>query len=316
MNMFSFALRRIFTLIPLLLGVSFFVFCLLRYGETDPALAYVRLSGLPPTEAVLNTTREALGLNAPLWQQYLTWLANAVQGDMGLSYVTGQSALGEILYYLPATLKLTCWAMVLTIIGSIPLGVVAALYKDRWPDHCVRLFSFTAVSMPSFWLGFLLILLFVRILNVLPAMGMEGAEFFILPVVTLSFMSIGINARLIRSSMLEHMHSRSVTYAYARGLKKWRIIGQHVLRNAFIPVLTVMSMHFGELLGGAVIVENIFNWPGVGRYVVTAIYNHDYPVIQAFTLVTTIIFVVVSLVTDVLYAYIDSRVGLKDIGHA
>ena len=263
--MIRFLCRRLLLLFPLLLGVSVFVFAVLRHGKTDPAMAYLRLSGLPPTESMLAATRENLGLNNPLWKQYLDWLTSALQGDMGLSYVTGNSALHEILYYLPATIELTMWAMAATIFISVPLGIAAALYKDRWPDHLTRIFAFSAVSMPSFWLGFLLVLLFSRHLDILPAMGRGGPEFLVLPVLTLSFMSMGINIRLVRASMLEHMHSRSVTYARSRGLKKWRIIGQHVLRNALIPVLTSMSMHFGELLGGAVIVENIFNWPGVGR---------------------------------------------------
>ncbi|ATD81046.1 MULTISPECIES: nickel ABC transporter permease subunit NikB [Desulfovibrio] len=310
--MIRFLCRRLLVLSPLLLGVSVFVFAVLRHGKTDPAMAYLRLSGLPPTESLLATTRESLGLNQPLWKQYLDWLSSALQGDLGLSYVTGNPALNEILYYLPATIELTMWAMAATIFISVPLGIAAALYKDRWPDHLTRIFAFSAVSMPSFWLGFLLVLLFSRHLDILPAMGRGGPEFLILPVFTLSFMSMGINIRLVRASMLEHMHSRSVIYARSRGLKKWRIIGQHVLRNAFIPVLTSMSMHFGELLGGAVIVENIFNWPGVGRYVVSAIYNHDYPVIQTFTLVTTLIFVFVNLLTDVLYARIDPRIRLGE----
>ncbi len=308
--MLRYITRRLLTLIPLCLGVSLFVFCVLRLGKTDPALAYARISGLPPTEKILASIRADLGLNNPFWQQYFDWITNTLQGDMGLSYVSGNSALGEILYFLPATLELTLWAICATIIISIPLGIIGAYYKDKWPDYGIRFISFSAVSMPSFWLGFLLMLLFAKYFGFLPAMGREGASSLILPVLTLSFMSIGINARLIRASMLEHMHSRSVIYAKARGVSKFRIT-LHILRNACIPVLTTLSMHFGELLGGAVIVESIFNWPGVGRYVLTAIYNHDYPVIQAFTLVMAGIFVVVNLLVDIVYSYIDPRIRLE-----
>ncbi len=307
--MLKYVIRRLLTLIPLGFGVSLFVFCVLRLGKTDPALAYARISGLPPTETILADIRTSLGLDNPLWQQYFDWLSKALQGDMGLSYVSGSSALGEILYFLPATLELTILAIITTIAISIPLGIVGAYYKDRWPDYGIRLLSFSAVSMPSFWLGFLLMLVFAKYFGILPAMGRDGAASLILPVLTLSFMSIGINARLVRASMLEHMHSRSVAYAKARNVSKFRIM-LHVLRNACIPVLTTLSMHFGELLGGAVIVENIFNWPGVGRYVLTAIYNHDYPVIQSFTLVMAGIFVVVNLFIDILYARIDPRIRL------
>ncbi len=301
--------RRLLALVPLGLGISLFVFLVLRLGDADAALAYVRLSGLPPTEDVLREVRAELGLNLPLWQQYLRWLSEAMQGNWGVSYVSGTSALGEILQYLPATLQLTLGAMALTVLGSVVLGTVAALYRDGWPDYVLRIFSFSAVSMPSYWLGFLLILLFARYWNILPAMGNEGALSMILPICTLAFMTLGLSARLVRAALLEHMHSRAVMYARSRGLSSWQR-GIHIGRNAAIPVLTALSMYFGELLGGAVIVESIFNWPGVGRYVISAIYNHDYPVIQAFTLVMTGVFVCINLLVDCLYVWIDPRMRL------
>ncbi len=309
--MLKYIIKRLLMLIPLSLGVSIFVFFVLRLGKTDPAMAYNKLSGLPATEAMLEKTRAELGLNEPLWQQYLDWLMAALQGDLGMSYVSKSSALGEILYFLPATLELTLIAISLTVIVSVPLGIIGAYYKDKWPDYLIRLISFSAVSMPSFWLGFLLMLLFAKYFGFLPAMGRDGLSSTILPVLTLSFMSIGINARLVRASMLEHMHSRSVIYARARGVSNFRIM-LHVLRNACIPVLTTISMHFGELLGGAVIVENIFNWPGVGRYVLTAIYNHDYPVIQSFIIIMAAIFIVVNLVVDIVYLYVDPRLSREN----
>ncbi len=305
----NFIVRRLIATIPLLLGISFFVFFLLRLGEADAALAYIRVSGLVPTERTIAMVRENLGLNLPLWQQYVEWLSFAIQGDLGLSYVSGHSAMGEVLSYLPATLELACWAMFLTLVGSIPLGIIGAVYKDRWPDTLIRIFSFSAVSMPSYWLGFLLIFLFARLWDILPAMGNEGAASFILPVCTLAFMSLGINARLVRGAVLEYMHSRSVMYAKARGLSFWRV-WVHILRSASIPVVTALGMYFGELIGGAVIVESIFNWPGVGQYIVSAIYNHDYPVIQSFILVMVCIFVVINLSVDILYARIDPRLLL------
>ncbi len=308
--MLSFIIRRVLSLIPVCLGISFFVFAILRLGDADAAMAYVRLSGLPPTEAVLEQVREELGLHLPLWQQYWEWLVLAVQGNWGLSYVSGTSALGEILAFIPATLQLTFWAMLLTVVGSIPLGILGAVYRDKWPDYILRCLSFSAVSMPSFWLGFLLILVFARWLELLPAMGYGGAASLVLPVCTLSFMTLGMSARLVRGAVLEHMQSRAVMYARARGVTQWRV-WLHIARNASIPVLTALSMYLGELLGGAVIVESIFNWPGVGRYVVSAIYNHDYPVIQAFTLVMTFIFVAINLLVDILYAVIDPRMTLS-----
>ncbi len=309
MHYLAFMVRRIIAVIPLLLGISFFVFFLLRLGEADATLAYVRLSGLVPTERTLAMVREDLGLNLPLWQQYIEWLALAVQGDLGISYISGASAMQEVLSYIPATLELTLWAMLVTLVASIPLGIIGAIYKDAWPDSIIRIFSFTAVSMPSYWLGFLLIFLFARHWNILPAMGNEGALSFILPVATLAFMSLGINARLVRGAVLEYMHSRYVVYARARNVSFLRI-WLHILRSVSIPVLTALSMYFGELLGGAVIVESIFNWPGVGKYIISAISNHDYPVIQSFVLIMVCIFVLINLTVDMLYALIDPRLTL------
>ncbi len=308
-NILLYIFRRLIAVIPLLLAISFFVFSILRLGNTDAAMSYIRISGLPPTQDILDQVREEFGLNLPLWQQYWNWLLDALKGDWGLSYVTGTSALNEVLAYMPATLHLTLYAMFLTLVGSVILGIVGAIYRDRWPDTLIRIFSFSAVSMPSYWLGFLLVLLFARILDILPAMGNLGASSYILPVCTLAFMSLGINARLVRAAVLEYMQSRSVTYAKARGVHPWRIWLQ-ILRGASIPILTALGMHFGELLGGAGIVASIFNWPGVGRYVVTAIYNHDYPVIQAFTLIMVCIFITINLILDILYAIIDPRITL------
>ncbi len=308
--MIRYALRRLFLLVPVLVGVSFFIFFLLRLGDTDPARAYLRLSGLPPTQELLESTRESLGLNAPLWEQYATWLWKAVHGDMGASYVTGKPALGEVLYYVPATLELALGAMFLTLLVGIPLGFVGALYKDRWPDHLIRFFAFGAVSMPSFWLGFLLILFFSQYLHILPPMGRTGFASAIMPTITLALMCIGIHARLIRAAVLEHIHSRSMIYAQARGVRGWKL-WLHSGRTICIPVLTATSMHFGEMLGGTVLVESIFNWPGVGRFLISALNNHDYPVIQCFTLVMTCIVVLLNGVVDILAALADPRIRMS-----
>jgi nickel transport system permease protein len=175
-------------------------------------------------------------------------------------------------------------------------------------DHLTRAIAFAGVSTPSFWLGFLLVFLFAVKLNWLPPLGMGGVAHVIMPAVTLALMSTCINIRLIRSSMLEQMHSRSVLYARIRGIKERWIVGRHVLKNALIPVITAIGMHVGELLGGAVVVEIIFAWPGAGRYAVSAIYNRDFPVMQCFILMMTVIFVGVNLLVDILYAWLDPRI--------
>jgi nickel transport system permease protein len=303
-------LRRILTLIPILFVVSAAVFFILRMAKGDPAMAYLRMSNIPPTEQALMEARVELGLDKPVAVQYVDWLGKALKLDFGRSYVTGRPVLEEIMHYLPATLILAGAGLLLTIAVSVPFGVMAALGKDRLPDHLMRAFSFAGVSMPNFWLGLLLVYLFSVKLGWLPPMGRGGVGRMLMPVVTLSFMSIAINVRFLRAGLLEHMRSRSALFARARGISEGRITWVHVMRNAMIPVVTSMGMHLGEMLGGAVIVENIFSWPGVGRFAVQAVFNRDYPTLQCFILMMTVIFVACNLCVDILYAFIDPRIRL------
>lgn len=306
--MLKFIFRRLLTLVPLLLSVSILVFLVLRLGENDPAMAYVRLSGIPPTDQALEAAREYLGLNRPLAVQYLDWLWRALHLDFGISYVTGTPVLERVLYYLPNTLYLAGVSFLITIGLSLPLGIISALKKDRWPDHLVRAVAFIGVSTPSFWLGFVLVYIFSVKLGWLPAMGIGGPSHVILPAFTLALMSMCINTRLIRGNMLEQMNTRSVLYARVRGvLEKW-VVGRHILKNSMIPVVTAVGMHIGELMGGAVIAEVLFAWPGVGQYAVSSIYNRDFPVMQCFILIMTLIFVLCNLAVDLLSAWLDPRI--------
>lgn len=308
--MLAYVLKRVAMLVPLLLGVSLVVFLLLRLGSNDPAMSYLRLSHIPPTAEALADAREQLGLNAPLAVQYLDWLGKAVRLDFGRSYVTGVPVTQHLLHYLPNTLYLAGVSLLLTIGLSLPLGILAAVYKNRWPDHLSRLLAYVGVSTPSFWLGFLMMIVFSVKLDWLPAMGMGGFSHVIMPAFSVALMSLCINMRLIRGSMLEQMHNRHILYARLRGLKASTIVGRHVLRNALIPVITAMGMHIGEILGGAVVAEVVFSWPGVGRYAVSALYNRDFPVMQCFILMMTVIFVLCNLVVDILAAGVDPRVRL------
>lgn len=301
-------------LIPLLLGVSLIVFLLLRLGPNDPAMSYVRLSGIPPTDQALADARETLGLNRPLPAQYVDWLGKAVRLDFGRSYVTGAPVTEYLLEYLPNTLYLAGVSIALTIVLSVPLGVLAAVYRGRWPDHMSRALAYIGVSTPSFWLGFLLMILFSVKLGWLPSMGIGGFSHVIMPALSIALMSMCINMRLIRSTMLEQMHNRHVQYARLRGVTERRIVGGHVLKNALIPVITALGMHVGEILGGAVVAEVVFSWPGVGRYAVSALYNRDFPVMQCFVLLMTVIFVLCNLLADILYAVADPRIRLEADG--
>ena len=312
--MMRFIFRRVLLLIPMLLGTSLFIFLILRLGPSDPALDYLRLSKIPPTPQAVESARELLGLDKPVMTQYFHWLSDALHLDFGISYATQKPVLPDLLYFLPATLQLAGLALALTIILSVPMGMLAARYREKWPDQLVRVIAFIGVSMPNFWLGFLLILLFSIHLGWLPPMGKGEAKHLVMPVIAISLMSLAINARLLRASMLEVAGQRHVRYARLRGLSEMTVERSHILRNAWLPVISAIGMHIGELLGGALIIESIFSWPGVGRYAVSAIMNRDYPVIQCFTLLMVVIFVLCNLIVDIIYAIADPRIRLSAEG--
>lgn len=312
--MLRYICKRLLALVPLLLGVSLIVFLLLRLGDNDPAMSYLRLSGIPPTDQALAEARLELGLDDPLPAQYLSWLGRAVRLDFGRSYVTGAPVTEHLLHYLPNTLYLAGVSVLLTILLSVPLGMLAAVYKDRWPDHLSRVLAYVGVSTPSFWLGFLMVLFFSVYLGWLPSMGLGGLSHVIMPALSIALMSTCINMRLIRGSMLEQMNQRHVLYARIRGLGQRRIVTRHVFVNGLVPVITAMGMHIGEILGGAVVAEVVFSWPGVGRYAVSALFNRDFPVMQCFVLMMTVIFVLCNLAADILYAAVDPRLRLDGNG--
>ncbi|WP_208246180.1 nickel ABC transporter permease subunit NikB (plasmid) [Rhizobium sp. T1470] len=312
--MTAFIVRRVLLLLPMLLGASIVIFLLLRLGPSDPAMDYLRLSKVPPTPQALEDARQMLGLDRPIHVQYTDWLCKAVTGDFGVSYATQRPMLPDLLYYLPATLQLAGTALALTLGLSVPLGVWAGRYRERWPDQIVRFIAFLGVSMPNFWLGFLLVMLFSVHLRWLPPMGSGSVSHIVMPAIAVSFMSLAINARLLRASMLEVAGQRHVRYARLRGLPEHKVERSHILRNAWLPIITAMGMHIGELLGGTLVIESIFGWPGVGRYAVSAIMNRDYPVIQCFTLVMVAIFVLCNLIVDIVYAWADPRIRLSAEG--
>ncbi|WP_185984246.1 nickel ABC transporter permease subunit NikB [Aureimonas mangrovi] len=312
--MAGFVLRRVLLLVPMLFAASLVIFLLLRLGPSDPALDYLRLSRVPPTPQALEEARILLGLDRPIAVQYLDWLRGALQLDFGVSYATRRPVLPDLLHYLPATLQLAGVALLLTLCVSIPLGMWAARHRDRMPDQIVRLVAFVGVSMPNFWLGFLLVLFFSVHLGWLPAMGRGSWAHLIMPAIAISLMSLAINARMLRASMLEVAGQRHVIYARLRGLGERRVERSHVLRNALLPIITATGMHIGELIGGTLIIESIFGWPGIGRYAVAAIFNRDYPVIQGFALLMVAIFVICNLVVDIIYAYADPRIRLSAEG--
>lgn len=303
---------RILWLGPLLLAVSFVIFAVIRLAPGDPAFAYLRLENIPPTPEALVQARQDLGLDRPLLVQYGQWLSAAATGDFGTSFATKRPVMQDIAHFMPATLQLAGVALAFTLLVSVPLGIWSARWKDRWPDHLVRGLAFLGVSTPNFWLGFLLILTFAVWLKWLPPFGAGGVAHMVLPVVTVSLMSLSINARLLRASLLESANARHVAWARMRGLSERQVERRHVLRNAILPIVTATGMHLGELIGGTLVVESIFAWPGVGRYAVSAIGNKDFPVIQCFTLLMVAVFVICNLVVDILSAALNPQARLGE----
>lgn len=309
--MLRFALRRLLSLLPLLLLVSFGFFAMLRLGRGDPALDYLRLAQIPPTASALALARAELGLDRPLLLQYGAWLGDALRLDLGTSWFSGQPVTAEILHYLPATLQLAGTAMLITLGVGLPLGLWAALRRNRWPDHLTRAIAFLGVSLPNFWLGFLLILLFAVTLGWLPAMGRDGPASLLLPALATATMSACVMLRLMRAAVLGALGEPHLRFAAARGLPRRSLIGRHVLLNALLPPLTAMGLHLGELIGGAMVVETVFAWPGLGRWALLAIGNRDYPVLQGFVMVLTLVFVLGNLLVDIAYAWLDPRIRLE-----
>lgn len=305
--MFRYIVIRILYAIPTLLFVSFAIFILLRLSGTDPIMQYLINSNIPATPENIALVSAKLGLDKPILEQYWIWFKQAVVLDFGTSYVSGRKVSADFMYFLPNTLLLVGCALLFTFLFSIPLGILSAIYKDRIPDFLIRFFTFIGVSTPNFWLAFLLILFFSIFLEWLPVFGGGSIKHLILPVLSISMMSLCLNARLIRASMLELGNERFVLYAKMRGIHSFRITIKYVFHNAILPIITSLGMHIGELFGGALLVEMIFSYPGIGRYVITGITNNDYPIIQCFIVVFCFIFILCNLCVDLLYVFLDPR---------
>lgn len=288
-----------------LFGVSVIIFLMLRVLPGDPARV---LAGLNASETQVERIREELGLNDSLLAQYWSFVSGLLQGDLGESARTSRPVTAEILARLPATLALAAVATVVGSIVGIFAGVVAAVKRNSLLDHAISSVAMMGVSMPVYWLGLLLILLFAVQLNWLPAAGGGEPLSIVLPAVTLAAFSTALVSRMTRASMLEVMGQDFIRTAQAKGAPPRVVILKHGLRNAFIPILTVISLQFGALLGGAVLTETVFGWPGIGRLLVDSIFARDFAVVQGVVLVYAALFILVNVVVDVLYVYIDPRI--------
>jgi ABC-type dipeptide/oligopeptide/nickel transport system permease component len=286
------------------LGVVTLVFAALRLSG-DPAATM-----LPGDASVdeLRDLRRTLGLDQPMWLQYVRFLADAVRGDFGTSFRHQQPALGLVMERLPATLELAFAALILALVVALPLGIVAAVYRGRVPDVMAMAFAVVGQATPFFWMGIMLILVVSLELGWLPTSGRGSWQHLILPAITLATHLAAVVARLTRTSMLEVLGQHFVTTARAKGLSEWSVILVHTLKNAAVPVLTLIGLQFGTLLGGAVVTETVFAWPGVGRLAVQSIFVRDYPVVQAGVFVLALAFVALNLVVDLLYGWLDPRI--------
>ena len=329
----TYLLRRLIGTIPVMVLISLLVFLLIQAAPGDPTLM---LLGEDSTQEDIDQATKRWGLDQPIYVQYIKFFMSAVQGDFGRSFKYDEPVLDVIVNRIPATLELASASVIIAVIFAIPLGVWAAAKPNSWVDNTGTTFGLFGISMPSFWFGIMLILLFAGILNILPSAGRDtygisgepitgfyildsalqgnwagvrdGAEHVFLPALALGSNMLGILMRVTRSSVLEVMHEEYVTTARAKGLVERKVLWRHVVSNALIPVITVVGLELGTLLSGSIIVETVFSWPGSGSLLVTALNARDHPLVTGLVLVYTAAFVAINFLIDVLYAIIDPRI--------
>ena len=301
-----FLLTRLVLLVPTLLGVLALTFLLLYVAPGDPVQAMVGERADPETLARL---RAELHLDDPLPLQFAHYVGGVVRGDLGTSYITRRPILSDLIERFPATLRLAGAAMLFAAVTGIGIGIYGAWRPGSWPDRLSALGAYLGVSFPVYWVGLILILLFAVYFRWLPPSGSGGLAYLILPALALGMRSVAFLSRMTRAAMQEVLQSDFVRTARAKGLGEGRVVLSHAFRNALLPVVTVLGLDFGSYLTGSILTETIFSWPGVGRYVLTAIDKRDLPAIQGSILFLSLVFVIVNLVTDLVYAKVDPRVA-------
>lgn len=295
-------LQAVFVVFVVTLTVSYAI----RFTG-DPALMLAQGAG-SVTEADLVRIREALGLNQPFLAQYAGFIKGLFTLDFGRSFLGGTPVSQLIATALPATLLLAFTSLIISIIISIPLGIRAAVARGKWADQTIRILSLVGLSFPNFWLAIMLVLLFSIVLKWLPPSGMDGFASFIMPALTMGIILTATNVRLVRTTMLETLQSQYIMVARAKGLSENKVLYKHALRNCAIPLITYFGLQFGSLLGGIVVVELVFNWPGMGTLAFDAVASRDYPVLQAVITVLSLMIVLVNLLVDIAYGFVDPRI--------
>lgn len=301
----SFIIQRLGTGLIVLLGISIFSFALIHLIPGDPIRIML---GENATAEQVQALREQLGLNEPLVTQYFHYVMGVFQGDLGTSFKTGRPVLTEIMERFPATVKLAASGMLLAIFIGITMGIIAARFKDTFLDFSAMSLATLGVSVPSFWLGILLIMLFTVKLGWLPIAGGTGLKDIILPAVTLGVLASTVISRLTRAGMVEVLSFDYIRTARAKGLGEGAVLFIHAFRNAMIPVVTIIGLQIASLLGGTVIIERVFDWPGLGSLAISAIASRDFPLVQGIILFIGMIFVMINILIDMLYSFIDPRI--------
>ncbi|MBC7359571.1 MAG: ABC transporter permease [Desulfacinum sp.] len=302
-------LKRLVYLALVLWGVSLLTFGLFALAPGDPAEILLRDGREAATRESVAELRRELGLDDPVALRYARWLGKTLRGDLGRSWQTGEPVAGELLARLGATLELASAAFVFVVLCSVALGVVGAVYRGRAPDHLARAWCILCLSLPNFWLGPLLIMLLALRWGLLPIMGRGGLDHLIMPALTLGLSMAALEGRVLRASLLEILGQDYVRFALAKGLTGWAVMKRHVLRNALPPVVTLWGISLGHLLGGAVIVESIFSWPGLGKLAVDAVLARDVPLVQGTVLLMALVFVVATQLTDLAHRWLDPRLS-------
>jgi peptide/nickel transport system permease protein len=303
--------KRLLQLIPIILGITFLSFAVIQTAAGDAVDAlYDNVPGVV-TEEVKAEKRAELGLNKPFLEQYWNWLKGVVSGDMGVSYISKKPVFATFISKLPATIYLTLTSILVTVILSIPLGILAAVKRNSFTDYCIRVLSFAGNSMPSFFISLLLIYVFALKLNIFPVLGNSGGwKSIVLPTLTLSIAMSSKYTRQVRVTVLEELNKDYVVGARARGIRESVIFYASILKTAMLTIITLLALSIGSLLGGTAIVETIFMWDGVGKLAIDSVIMRDYPMIQAYVIWMALIYVLVNLITDILYHYLDPRIRL------
>ncbi|MGN0294136.1 MAG: nickel ABC transporter permease [Lachnospiraceae bacterium] len=304
--------NRLLQMLLVLVGISFLTFILTYMAPGDPVRTMYAATGVMPSEEEMNQVREQMGLNDPVLVQYFRWLGGCLHGDFGTSYSFKKTVVELLLARLWPTLKLALLSMVIMLAVSVPLGMLSAVYKNKWIDYLVRGITFFGISIPNFWVGLMLMLVFCVMFKIFPVICSGGdLQSLILPAVTLAVAMSAKYTRQVRTAVLEELNQDYVTGARARGVKEWKILWCNVFPNSLLPLITMLGLSIGSLLGGTAVVEVIFSYPGLGNLAVSAITSYDYPVIQGYVLWVAIIYMVINLIVDLSYHFVDPRMREK-----